>query len=187
MKPQDGDGIALSVIQYRPDLIAPAASNILLGFLIEVKAPAGHLIGLLARESLSTKEKNQLDAIARVQLTDPSKYLARECSKAFASAEGSILDYLSQEHAWALMITEPNRRSLPAKLARLKRPETLIKHTREWLSDETRKAREAVKAPKTKKASPTARKRTTPRHHERASLRAGYSYSVTLQGSQMHI
>lgn len=184
MRPQGR--IALSAIQYRTDLVVPDGPKILLGFLVEVQAPHGRLLGMLARKSLTPKEKAQLDGIARVQLENPSKYLERECGKAFASASDDVLDYLTKQHVWALMVTEPYRRNLPANLARLKRPEALIKHTQQWLLNEVPKAQREFEQQQT----PRVAKRTShvkSRKPESVVKRKGYSYSVTLQGAALHV
>jgi len=69
----------------------------------------------------------------------------------------------------------------------LKRPETLIKRTREWLGDEARKARESTAPKNPSEVRAVTRKRLLPRYHGRTSARTGYFYSITLQGSQVHL
>jgi hypothetical protein len=175
--------MAISTIEYRPDLTAPAAPKIPLGFLMEIKTPNVHLVGLIARTALTAREKAQLDGIARVQLEEPDKYLSRECNRAFASATDGVIAYLAQQHAWALKVSAPLTKDAPASFVKLRRPEAIVSHAQQWLVRQTRAAEvskeDATRAGRKKPARARASRSS-------ASSRR-YSYSVTLQDSCLSV
>ena len=179
--------MAISAIQYRTDLVAPDSPQIDLGFLLEIKAPTATVLAMMVRKSLTAKETESLDAIARTQLSDPAKYLEAECSKALATFEGNVLEHLSREHVWAFTVTAPHQKDIPTKVANLKRPETLVTRAIEWLVREVEKTEQADHDVKSS-AERAARRRLGAGHRRalgrftstsRASRRRDYSCRVT--------
>jgi hypothetical protein len=187
--------MAISAIQYRTDLVAPDSPQIDLGFLLEVKAPTATVLAMMVRKSLTAEESDSLDAIARTQLSDPSKYLEAQCSKAFATFDGNVLEHLSKEHVWAFTVTPPHQKDIPAKVANVKRPETLVARAIEWLVREVEKAEQTGHDVKTS-AKRAARRQLSAGHRQalgrfgsvsRASRRRDYSCRVTLGELEMRI
>jgi hypothetical protein len=188
--------MAVSAIQYRTDLVAPESPHIDLGFLLEIKAPAGTVLAMIVRKSLTSKEIDSLDAIARAQLNDPARYLQAECSKAFAAIKGEkILEHLSKEHAWAFQISTPHPRNIPAKVAQLKQPAALVTRAIEWLTNEVKKAEQADHLVKTSARQAAHRQRATKTRKSterftnvsRASRRRDYSCRIELGALEMRI
>ncbi len=187
--------MAISAIQYRTDLVAPDGPQIDLGFLLEFKVPTATVLAMIVRKSLTAQESDSLDAIARAQLADPAKYLEAECSKAFATFDGRVLEHLSKEHTWAFTITPPHQKDIPAKVANLKRPETLVSRAIEWLVREVQKAEQNDHDVKTSARRVAWRQRGAGHKQalgrftntSRASRRRDYSCRVTLGELEMRI
>jgi hypothetical protein len=188
--------MAVSAIQYRTDLIAVESPHIDLGFLLEIKAPVGTVLAMIVRKSLTAKEIESLDAIARIQLSDPARYLQAECSKAFAAITGDkVLEHLAKEHAWAFQIETPHQRDIPAAVAKLKQPATLVTRAIEWLTNEVKKAEQADHIVKNS-ARKIARRQSARKAHKpvarfasvsRASRRRDYACRVELGSLEMRI
>ena len=108
--------LAVSTIQYCPDLTNPKAKAIPLGVALEINMGEFAVFGVLARASLTKPELAKLDEIGRQQLASPKEYLFAEFGRATREAPNAVLEFLSSEHAWSLQVSRPVVMDIPADL-----------------------------------------------------------------------
>ena len=121
-----GPSVGLSIIRYRPDLTKPQVKPIPLGVVVEIRTRRFIVMGLAARNALTTREREKLDGIALRQLTNPAEFIENEIDRVAAEDPINVLERLADEHPWSLQFTAPTSEGISDELARLDTPEEAL-------------------------------------------------------------
>lgn len=107
---------ALSPIRIYTDLSRPGGRSILVGYIAELTTPERHVMGLVGRQTLDTKEMADIHGLLRSRVSALWDFLSSEFELACGAEPGKGLEYLASRHSYALSIEAPEPVEIPKSL-----------------------------------------------------------------------